>query len=102
MNDLNMNALVSYDASDNSIRWEELNPYYTSNDFGRLTWDYWIDYPEIIREYYPCPTYLYTTRYEDTYKKAFNIAKLLLKKNLLVSRKLKDFIGLVEEIAKEL
>ena len=73
----------------------------TSHDGTTLEWNYYETYPE-VREWYPLPPYYGTTKYEDVYKKAFNIAKLLLKKKLLKSRKLKDFIGLVEEIAKEI
>ena len=92
-----MNAMVSYSASSDSIIWGTDTAGSTN-----LCWDYWRTYPDPIREYYSYPVYINTPRYEDTYKKAFSIAKLLLKKKLLVSRKLKDFIGLVEEIAKEL
>jgi len=92
MANLNMNDNVYYDSSSDSINCGNFT----------LTWDYWRWYPEVIREYWAYPLYLNTPVYEDKYKKAFNIAKLLLKKKLLVSRKLKDFIGLVEEIVKEL
>ena len=96
MTALNMNAMVSYSATDDGI--------YAGVGTGAssIDWDYWKWHQPIVREYYPLPVYYGTTRYEDTYKKAFSIAKLLLKKKLLVSRRLKDFIGLVEEIAKEL
>ena len=92
--ELNINDNVFYNSSPNSVACGSDN----------LSWDYWRQYPDFYRQYYSYPVYINTntTRYEDTYKKAFNIAKLLLKKNLLVSKKLKDFIGLVEEIAKEL
>jgi len=43
----------------------------------------------------PCPS-------KDNFEKAFKIAKMLLAKKILKSRKLSDFIGLVEMIAKEL
>ena len=96
MDKLNMNSMVEYNSSSDSVS------YTTDGSTDTLTWDYWRYYPDTIREYYPYPVYYGTTRYEDTYKKAFSIAKLLLKEKLLVSRKLKDFIGLVEKIAKEL
>ena len=57
--------------------------------------------PTIVKEYYPS----YTTtmvREEDKFKKAFSVAKLLLKKKILNSRKLPDFIQLVEMIAEEI
>ena len=86
---MNMDSLVTYCSESNSV------------NCNGTTFDYdWYTYP-VIREYYPNYYYSYPI-YQDNYKKAFNIAKLLLKKDLLVSRKLKDFIGLVEEIAKEL
>lgn len=88
-----MNTELSYNVSNDSLN-------LTGGNY--FNWDYWKIWPDTLREYYPYPAYYGTTRYEDIYKKAFNIAKLLLKKNLLVSRKLKDFIGLVEEIAKEI
>ena len=93
MNDLNMNSLVNYDEQSDSLYcgdWENIT-YPINYD--------WYTYP-IVREYYPI--YCSYPIYEDKYKKAFNIAKLLLKNNWLISRKLKDFIGLVEEIEKEL
>jgi hypothetical protein len=99
MDKLDMNAMVSYNATSDTLA---LGGNASSIYVGDFGWDYWRQYPETIKEYYPYPVYYGTTRYEDNYKKAFNIAKLLLKKNLLVSRKLKDFIGLVEEIVKEL
>ena len=98
MNELNMNAELSYNSSSDSLT---IDSGTTTSDCY-FDYDYWGKYPELIREYYTYPVYINTSRYEDTYRKAFNIAKLLLKKKLLVSRKLKDFIGLVEEIAKEL
>jgi len=84
------------------------NGYYNSSfdriNYGSiiLTWDHLHSRPEVIKEYYAYPLYPNAPVYGDKYKKAFNIAKLLLKKKLLVSRKLEDFIELVEEIAKEL
>lgn len=92
---LDTNAVVSYDSTGDCVRWGE--------SYTPIDWDYWRIYP-CIGEWYPYsyPVYINTLWYEDTYKKAFNIAKLLLKKDFLISRKLKDFIGLVEEIAKEL
>lgn len=48
---------------------------------------------------YPNVTYI---KSEDDYSKAFRVAKMLLKKNYLVSNRLKDFIDLVESVAKEL
>jgi len=92
MANLNMNAVVHYNGSSDTL---------TCGNTA-ISWDYWRWYPDVITEYYTYPTYINTPVYEDKYKKAFNIAKLLLKKKLLVSRKLKDFIGLVEEIVKEL
>ena len=92
MTDLDMNASVNYLAIDDSI----------TTSGTTFTWDYWRDWPEPAVKYFRYPVYAEKTMYEDTYKKAFKIAKLLLKKKLLVSRKLRDFIRLVEEIAKEL
>jgi len=103
-----MNALVSYNSGSDSVQWTSGTT--TSGSFGDdsttnayyhlFDWDYYRTYPETVVKYYP--SYVGLERNEDTYKKAFAITKLLLKKNLLKSRKLKDFIGLVEEIAKEL
>ena len=91
-----MNAMVSYNAVNDNVTW---------GSESNLSWDYWREwevYPNWYQPDWSYPVYFDTLRYEDTYKKAFSIAKLLLKENLLVSRKLKDFIGLVEKIAKEL
>jgi len=96
METLCRDAIVSYNAVEDSVTYGN----YTQSGTSTLDWNYYT-YPE-IRYYYPYYSYPYYSYPEDTYKKAFNIAKLLLKKNLLASRKLKDFIGLVEEIAKEL
>ena len=94
---LDMNSLVNYNSNSDSVT---LTGY--KNDTTSLTWDYWREWQYPIQDYWTYPVYINTPRYEDTYKKAFSIAKLLLKKKLLVSRKLVDFIGLVEEIVKEL
>ena len=69
-----------------------------------LKYNYWETYPEIEKHYHywGYPTYTQFVKQVDNYKIAFNIVKLLLKKNLLNSRKLKDFIALVKEIAEEL
>jgi len=74
-----------------------------SNSYS-FSYDYWHNCPEIVKEYHywGYPTHTALTQYEDKYKKAFNIAKLLLKEKLLVSRRLGDFIKLVDKIAKEL
>ena len=92
MANLNMNDNVYYDSSFDRINYGS----------SILTWDHLHTCPQVIREYYAYPLCPNASAYEDKYKKAFNIAKLLLKKKLLVSRKLEDFIELVEEIAKEL
>jgi hypothetical protein len=98
MDKLNMDANVSYNASSDSISLQG-----TGSSSFTLDNSYWVQpWYEPIREYYSYPVYVNTPIYEDKHKKAFNIAKLLLKEKLLVSRKLKDFIGLVEKIVKEL
>lgn len=48
------------------------------------------------------PSYPVYIKSEDDYSKAFRVAKMLLKKNYLISSRLKDFIDLVESVAKEL
>jgi len=90
------NQMVSYNNASDSIKfwsgttltdigYDESNCY----EWYKNTWcPYYISYPVYIEK--------------DKFEKAFNIAKLLLKENMLVSRKLKDFIELVEKIAKEL
>lgn len=91
---IDLNANVSYNASNDSL---------TYGNGTDLPCDYWTSpWYEPIREYYSYPVYINNPIYEDKHKKAFNIAKLLLKKKLLSSRKLKDFIALVEEIVNEL
>lgn len=62
------------------------------------------NYPyEWYREiWYPCFEYTYSCPSKDAFEKAFKIAKMLLANKLLKSRKLSDFIELVEIIAKEL
>jgi len=86
------NITVGYDSSSDNVT------YYDGTETCPFEWDYWSQ--PIYREYYPI--YCNHPVYRDNYKKAFSIAKMLLKKNLVVSKRLKDFIGLVEEIAKEL
>jgi len=73
---------ITFTDSGNCYGWyqQEWYPYYQP---------YYVSYPVYITE-------------KDKFQKAFNIAKLLLKEKLLVSRKLKDFIALIEKIAKEL
>jgi len=61
--------------------------------------NYWLPYWNDYYNCYSIPPYIID---EHKFRTAFNVAKLLLKKNLLASRKLKDFIGLMEEIATEL
>jgi len=101
METLCRDAIVSYNAVEDSVTYENISYDYRGSETSTLDWNYYTTSPEIVY-YYPYYSYPYYSYPEDTYKKAFNIAKLLLKKNLLASRKLKDFIGLVEEIAKEL
>ena len=55
--------------------------------------EYWQPY------YYP--TYIHTDKPVDTYKKAFNITKMLMKE-YLKELKLADFMKMVDQIAKEL
>lgn len=111
--ELNMNSMVSYEPKNDAVVLDNrtMSENYCSDGTGDgagtyrspfFEWDYWRTCPETIKEWFPTPIYYGTTKYEDTYKKAFSIAKLLLKEKFLVSRKLKDFIGLVEKIAKEL
>jgi len=64
---------------------------YFDYDWYRGTW-----YPYYVYTY---PDYARVKK--DAFEKAFKIAKMLLAKKLLKSGKLKDFIGLVEMIAKE-
>jgi hypothetical protein len=68
----------------------------TSNDIN--------DYPyEWYRENWrPCFEYTDPCPSKDNFEKAFKVAKMLLAEKLLKSRKLSDFIELVEMIAKEL
>lgn len=57
--------------------------------------DYYRPWADTTTVYHSYPV----VRYEDDYKKAFEIAKYLLKEKLLVSNRLPDFISLVEKIA---
>ena len=92
------NETVSYCAKTDSVTCYGIDRHDGTGD--AMYWDDWKTRPTVVTEYYPY--YVNSVRHEDTYEKAFNIAKLLLKKKLLKSRKLKDFVGLVDEIAKEL
>ena len=90
------NMKVSYSATDDAV-------------YGKgsltMTDGTTLDYGWYEREQYPYYVYTYpdyTCVKKDAFEKAFKIAKMLLAKKLLKSAKLKDFIGLVEMIAKEL
>lgn len=85
------NAIVNYSSLDNVINCGELS----------LNWDWYQNhwYPYYQPYYVSYPIYISN---KDKFEKAFKIAKSLLNKRLVSSRKLKDFIALVEEIAKEL
>ena len=69
----------------------------------KIDWGWYQNYwnPTIIREYYPSYVTQVVTE-EDKFKKAFKVAKLLLKQRLLNSRKLPEFIKLIELIAGEI
>jgi len=94
------NMMISYSATSDAV--------YCGSDLS-ITDGTTLDYNWYRETWYPYYIYTYPTYYttytcvkEDAFKKAFKIAKMLLAKKLLKSRKLKDFIGLVEMIAKEL
>ena len=84
---------LNYNTSSNSLTYGEGSSSLNWGWYG----EYWIPYYQPYYVSYP----VYITD-KDKFEKAFKIGKLLLKKKLLKSRKLKDFIGLIEEIAKEL
>lgn len=75
-------------------------------DNNSISFDWYRDTyrPYVEKYYYPYTSTItyHTVEREDKFKKAFTIAKLLLKKKMLESRKLPDFITLVEMIANEL
>lgn len=95
------NQMVSYCASSDSISLGSGSMAATNSFDSSSCYEWYHEtwYP-YYRPYYI--TYPYYVSDKDKFEKSFKIAKLLLKKRLLVSRKLKDFIALVEEIAKEL
>jgi hypothetical protein len=99
------NQLVSYNASNDSLScglsrgWTNTSSTLEFNTGNCFDWYREVWYPYYQPYYVSYPVYITE---KDKFEKAFKIAKLLLKENLLVSRKLKDFIGLVEKIAKEL
>ncbi len=70
-------------------------------DFNGLDYGFYKDYIKPNYSYWPEHRY-HTVIHEDKYERAFKIAKMLLTKELLISRKVKDFIGLVEMIANEI
>jgi hypothetical protein len=86
-----MDYNLAYNASSDSINWGN----------STLDWDFYHkDWVTTNHYYYPYhPSYI---AQEADFNKAFNIAKMLLKKDLLASKRLKDFITLVEAIAQEL
>lgn len=89
------NQNVSYSATTDSIS----SGSYTLTSTNCYPWYEQTWYPYYQPYYVSYPVYVSD---KDKFEKSFKIVKLLLKKKLLVSRKLKDFIALVEEIAKEL
>jgi hypothetical protein len=91
------NQNVTYSDSNNSITIGDGTTLTASNSSFGYYQEIWYPYYQPYYISYP----VYITE-KDKFEKAFNIAKLLLKKKLLISRKLKDFIALIEEIAKEL
>jgi hypothetical protein len=74
-------------------------------DNSSLSFD-WYEHnyrPYVEKYYYPYyPTVVSTTVKEDKFEKAFTIAKKLLKTDMLNSKRLPDFIQLVEMIASEI
>lgn len=87
-------ATVTYNNTYDSVaisNWETgtSTDWYTSAG----STDYYVTWPW----YYKC--WHYPVVREDKFEKAFSIAKMLLKKKLLASRRLTDFIQLVEDIA---
>ena len=85
------NQSINYSATNDSITY--------SNNTINCDWYQACWYPYYQPYYVSYPVYITD---KDKFEKAFRVAKLLLKEKLLKSRKLKDFIGLVEKIAKEL
>jgi hypothetical protein len=100
-----MKATIAYQSSNDTI---SLAGFESPNYLGMLDYDWYQDYwtPVTEKHYHKyMPVTEYRTqiiRSEDTYKKAMTIGKILLRKRLLKSNKLKDFIELVEMIAKEI
>lgn len=93
-----MKAKVSYNAADNGVEAYVGDIKQASTNMYQLDNYNW--YTEKYVPYFP-HTYNYTIR-EDNYKKAFEIAKMLLAKDLIKSYMLPDFIKLVEEIAAKI
>ncbi len=112
MNDLKMlnEVSVNYCANNDSLSFSTSDAADTSlknYSLGLSTLDmngsygWWHDW--YCPRYYPdYPTYITHTITEDKFKKAFNIAKMLLKERLLVSHRLPDFVKLVEKIADQI
>jgi hypothetical protein len=99
-------AMVSYSADSDSVGVSNWGYYDSSGtqvagDYT-LSWrwydDYWRPFATEKHIYHHDSL----ISYEDKFEKAFGIAKMLLKKKLLASRRLNDFIQLVEMIAAEL
>jgi len=91
------NMTVSYSAINDTVSIFELDKNQKRmDDTTTMSYDWYQEFWRPCFEYAdPCPS-------KDNFEKAFKIAKMLLAEKLLKSRKLSDFIGLVEMIAKEL
>lgn len=91
------NMTVSYSAINDTVSIFELDKNQKRmDDTTTMSYDW---YQEFWR---PCFEYTDHSPSKDNFEKAFKIAKMLLAEKLLKSRKLSDFIELVEMIAKEL
>ncbi len=94
------NAVVKFEGKSDSMQLQGTG-LGTGHNLG---WDWYQHYPQPIveRYFHSYPMVVQGLRQEDDYKKAFKIAKKLLKKKLLNSRKLVDFIELVEMIVEDM
>ena len=100
------NMTVRYSASNDSVGFADtttsgwLTTTYPDDNTTWVTWPWYHEYYHPwhhYHEYHPHGTWVQS---EDKFEKAFAVAKMLLKKKLLASRKLPDFISLVEGIAE--
>lgn len=89
----NLNQIVSYSVNDNSLNIGQTTSG-TLNDLVYRPYDWSYYWQPILY-----PQYIHTEIQVDKYKKAFEIAKMLMK-DYIESTKVKDFMEMVDKIAK--